>query len=114
MDFIKNIPVSIQFAREIYNHGNQEIKNFLEKYWDKKDLSFDPELGDILSSKKYIVMFKEMVIGSGLQVIYYYDRTKDEIKRASKDTNMFSCWKNFVHANEEDKKLFYSKMIDLV
>lgn len=123
MSIVKCISINIQQARTLYKEsGYRDIKSKLEDMFGYRNLIFKPKSGDILTNGEVIILFSKFSEtyfngkGAGVIPTFYYDIKKDELVRVDdldEKDNIIGYKDDFIYADEEQEKLFYSKFVNL-
>lgn len=123
MSIIKYISLNIQQARDLYKESEyKDIKSKLIDMFGFNNLNFKPNPGDVLTNGEIIVMFSKFSesyfngYGPGILSTFQYNIKEDTIVRTNdKDEkeNIVGYKDNFIYADEDQVKLFYSKFSNL-
>lgn len=123
MSIIKSISFNIQQARDLYKEsGYRDIKSKLEGMFGYHNLIFNPNPGDVLTDGEVIILFSKFSesyfngFGPGVLSTFLYNIKEDTIVRMNdKDekANIVGYKDNFIYADEDMIKFFYSKFSNL-
>lgn len=123
MSIVKCISINIQQARDLYKEsGYRDIKSKLENMFGYRNLVFNPNPGDVLTDGEVIILFSKFSesyfngFGPGVLSTFLYNIKEDTIVRMNdKDekTNIVGYKDNFIYADEDMVKFFYSKFSNL-
>lgn len=123
MSIVKYISLNIQQARDLYKESEyRDIKSKLIDMFGFNNLNFKPAPGDVLTDGEIIVMFSKFSesyfngYGPGILSTFLYNIKEDTIVRMNdKDEkgNIVGYKDNFIYADEDQVKLFYSKFSNL-
>lgn len=123
MSIVKCISLNIQQARDLYKESEyRDIKSKLIDMFGFNNLNFNPNPGDVLTNGEIIVMFSKFSesysngYGPGILSTFQYNIKEDTIVRTNdKDEkeNIVGYRDNFIYADEDQVKLFYSKFSNL-
>lgn len=123
MSIVKCISINIQQARDLYKEsGYRDIKSKLEGMFGYHNLVFNPNPGDILTDGEVIILFSKFSesyfngFGPGVLSTFLYNIKEDTIVRMNdKDekANIVGYKDNFIYADEDMVKFFYSKFSNL-
>lgn len=123
MSIVKCISINIQQARDLYKEsGYRDIKSKLEGMFGYHNLVFNPNPGDVLTDGEIIILFSKFSesyfngFGPGVLSTFLYNIKEDTIVRMNdKDekANIVGYKDNFIYADEDMIKFFYSKFSNL-
>lgn len=125
--FSSSIPIDLELARQIYreylskdyDYTYRVLAEKLRQVWDYQDLNFKPRTGDILSSTKNIIMFDGLSENSKhIKALFVYDRTFKTIKKITQPCNhgvevICGDVDDYVHANNQEREIFFKAMSGL-
>lgn len=123
MSIVKYISLNIRQARDLYKESEyRDIKSKLIDMFGFNNLNFKPAPSDVLTDGEIIVMFSKFSksyfngYGPGILSTFQYNIKEDTIVRTNdKDEkeNIVGYKDNFIYADEDQVKLFYSKFSNL-
>lgn len=123
MSIVKCISINIQQARDLYKEsGYRNIKSKLEDMFGYRNLVFNPNPGDVLTDGEIIILFSKFSesyfnrYGPGILSTFLYNIKEDTIIRTDdkdKKENIIGYKDNFIYADEDQIKFFYSKFSNL-
>ena len=125
--FNSTIPINLSLAREIYREYLSKDYDYIYRtlaeklriVWDYRDLNFQPRTGDILSSARNIVMFDKMTEDDkSIMALFVYNKANKTIKKISQPTIRgveVACGAvdEYVHANNQEREIFFKAMSSL-
>lgn len=125
--FSSSIQIDLGLARQIYReylskdygYTHRILAEKLRLVWDYRDLNFNPKAGDILSSNRNIIMFDKLSENSKSIVgLFVYDKTNKIITRVKQSDIrgvevVCGGIDEYVHANDEEKEIFFKAMSSL-
>lgn len=123
MSIVKRISINIRQARDLYKESEyHDIKSKLEDMFGYRNLVFNPNPGDVLTDGEVIILFSKFSesyfngFGPGVLSTFLYNIKDDTIVRMNdkdENTNIVGYKDNFIYADEDMVKFFYSKFSNL-